>query len=93
MNDLQELEARVTELTNEWMNTIGPEHHKDRDCHFFIERKWSYGNSPAWKVVHNGYWIESIDQQCESYRLALQFLVSTLQSEIASAKQSIKESA
>ena len=31
------------------------DHHKDRDCHFYIEQKFSYGTKEQWSVYHSGY--------------------------------------
>jgi hypothetical protein len=31
----------ITKLTNEWYFLIGKDHHKDRDCHWYVENKWS----------------------------------------------------
>jgi hypothetical protein len=90
---VQELEARVTELTSQWMNLIGGgECHKDRDCHFTIERRWSYGAPPIWSVEHYGYWITTpISEKCATYKDALRFLISTLEAEYADAKKCIEE--
>jgi len=32
----------ITNLTNEWYQLISRDHHKDRDCHFYINTVWSY---------------------------------------------------
>lgn len=34
------------------------DHHKDRDCHWYIEKRWSYGNVPTYQAYHNGYVFE-----------------------------------
>jgi hypothetical protein len=91
MNDLQELEAKLTALTAEWMRVVGPEHHKDRDCHFIIERRWSYGDRPQWVAEHYGYWItKHFIQKCDTYREAVQALIDLLEREIPEAKSSIE---
>lgn len=62
---IQEKENKVTELATKYYNLIGKDHHKDRDCHFYIEKvagetKWSYGsktinNLEKYRVIHYGY--------------------------------------
>jgi hypothetical protein len=92
MSDLQDLEAQLTRLTADWMSTIGPEHHKDRDCHFWIERRWSYGEPPKWVAEHHGYWIkEQFIRRCDTYREAIQALIGLLTHELAEAKKCIAE--
>lgn len=91
MSELQELEAQFTALTVEWMNTIGPECHKDRDCHFYIERRWSYGDAPKWRAQHYGYWAEErLDKECATYHDALRALIEFLADELADAKKCIE---
>lgn len=51
----EQLEKEVEQLTKEWYNLIGPDHHKDKDCHFFIEKQWSYGDAPKYFASHYGY--------------------------------------
>jgi len=73
---------KITELTDEWYTLIGPDHHKDRDCHWYIETKWSYGQPPKYIVQHYGYIINEIQEQCDSYDLALIKLKDILTQEI-----------
>jgi len=49
------IEEEITHLSKTWMKYIGPEHHKDRDCHFYIEKRWSYGDEPDYRAYHYGY--------------------------------------
>lgn len=46
--------SKITELTKLWMEVIRGLHHKDRDCHFGIEKAWSYGEHPVYRVNHYG---------------------------------------
>jgi len=73
---------KITELTDEWYTLIGPDHHKDRDCHWYIETKWSYGQPPKYIVQHYGYIIDELQEQCDSYDLALIKLKDILTQEI-----------
>jgi len=45
----------LTELISEYYALIGGEHHKDKDCHFYIEKIYSYGREPYWRFNHYGY--------------------------------------
>lgn len=49
------IEEEITYLTKVWMKYIGPEHHKNRDCNFYVEKRWSYGDEPEYKAYHYGY--------------------------------------
>jgi hypothetical protein len=42
---------------------IGKDHHKDRDCHWYIETRWSYGYSPKYFVQHYGYILHDFEEQ------------------------------
>lgn len=72
----------ITILTDEWYHLIGKDHHKDRDCHWYIETKWSYGFPPKYIVCHYGYIIDAIEEECDSYDLALVKLKDILTEEI-----------
>ncbi len=72
----------ITELTAEWYKTIGPDHHKDRDCHWYIETKWSYGQPPLYTIQHFGYILDDIKENWSTYELALERLKETLTEEI-----------
>jgi hypothetical protein len=65
------IEQEITKLTQEWYDLIGGDHHKDRDCHWYVETKWSYGQIPVYRVIHNGYVYENIEESCISYEKAL----------------------
>jgi hypothetical protein len=48
-------EEIITELSSLWYNIVGSDHHKDRDCHWYINKVWSYGDKPFYRVEHYGY--------------------------------------
>lgn len=81
---VEQLEERFTALTEKWMGVIGQEHHKDRDCHFYIERVWSYGDPPYWRARHSGYWSEW-DCSADTYEDCLKRMIGILTVEIAIA--------
>jgi hypothetical protein len=54
--DSLSLVEQITELTTEWQTLVYAQgHHKDKDCHWSIETRWSYGDSPRYVVQHYGY--------------------------------------
>jgi len=81
----------ITKLTDEWYHLIGKDHHKDKDCHWYIETKWSYGHPPVYTVHHYGYILDRIEEECDSYEEALTVLRDTLKEKIEEEKQSQKE--
>lgn len=44
----------VTKLLAIWHNCL-IDHHKDRDCHFYIQQKFCTYGGERWVVYHNGY--------------------------------------
>jgi hypothetical protein len=87
MNIIEE----ITSLTDEWYRLIGPTHHKNRDVHWYIETKWSYGEPPIYIAQHYGYILDKIEEECDSYEEALTFLRDTLKEKIEEEKQDQKE--
>ena len=47
----------LTELTAEYYALINRDHHKDKDCHFYVQKIYSYGDEPYWQYqfLHYGY--------------------------------------
>lgn len=76
----------ITELTDEWYFLIGKDHHKDRDCHWYIETKWSYGEPPKYIIQHYGYILDEIQETWKTYELALERLKEILTEEITQYK-------
>lgn len=72
----------ITDLTQQWYTLIGPDHHKDRDCHWYIETKWSYGQPPIYIIQHYGYIIDEVSETWNNYELALGRLKELLTIEI-----------
>ena len=47
--------TNLTKLTERYYSLISKDHHKDRDCHFYINKIYSYGNEPYYEFEHCGY--------------------------------------
>ena len=79
----------ITKLTSQWYNLVAVDHHKDRDCHFYIETKWSYGRDPKYWVRHYGYIIHDFEgEEYNTYEEALDGLISFLEKIIEDEKNS-----
>ncbi len=87
---MKETIEEINTLTNEWYCLIGKEHHKDRDCHWYIETKWSYGQPPIYTIHHYGYILDEIQETWKTYELALERLREILTEEIRQYKSYIK---
>jgi hypothetical protein len=80
------LTEEITELTEKWYRYANLDHHKDRDCHWYIEKRWSYGDEPYYQAFHHGYLIEDWSStKCGTAELAETILRDKLKNEIASA--------
>lgn len=69
---------RITVLTNEWYSLIGKDHHKDRDCHFYINTVWSYGQKQKYRVEHYGYIFRDVEEEFDTYNEAAMFLLNKI---------------
>lgn len=79
---MSDLEEELTELSAQWMSLIGGDHHKDRDCHFYITRTWSYGQEPKWVAEHYGYMYEFPKLESTSYDRCVEHLIMHLKEAI-----------
>ena len=71
---MKDIIQEITKLSDEWYTLIGHSHHKDRDCHWYVETKWSYGQEPTYTVHHYGYILDKIEEEFQNYDDALIFL-------------------
>lgn len=80
------LEEEITLLTEKWYRYVNLDHHKDRDCHWYIEKRWSYGDVPYYQAFHHGYIIEDWSSpKCDTLEAAEIMLVNKLKREIHEA--------
>lgn len=74
------------ELTKFWYEYVSCDHHKDRDCHFYVNQVWSYGQPFYYRIEHYGYMAELPDEigneRFESYELAHARLEQWLDKEV-----------
>jgi hypothetical protein len=64
----------ITQLTQDYYHLVNFDHHKDRDCHFYINKTWSYGDDPVYKVEHWGYLYDYYGTEFPTYEQAEQEL-------------------
>jgi len=88
---MENIIEEITKLTNEWYILIGKDHHKTKDCHWYIETKWSYGYPPKYSVQHWGYILDDVVIECDSYEEASIVLRDTLKEKIEEERKSQKE--
>lgn len=80
------LEEEITALTLKWYKYVNLDHHKDRDCHWYIEKVWSYGNDPYYIAHHSGYLIDNwTSPKVETEELAMTILRDKLKRELDDA--------
>jgi hypothetical protein len=86
------VENKIIELTKLWYEIVSTDHHKDRDCHWYVNKVWSYGHKPYYRVEHYGYiGKETYDNDFDTYLEAQNFLHDTLIEFIEDEKKWAKE--
>lgn len=80
MTKLKEMnyEEEITKLTKLWYEIVGNDHHKDKDCHWYINKVWSYGDKPYYRVEHYGYVLDDISKDFTTSKDAHHFLMEQL---------------
>ena len=79
-------EEEIDRLTAFWYDYVGGDHHKDNDCHWYVEKDWAYGKVPQWRAYHYGYIFEGYTIDASSYDDALSKLIGLLQAAIYTEK-------
>lgn len=64
------MQALTKQLLELWYELIGGDHHKDRDCHFYIERNFSTYKKSEWQLRHYGYLIGDYEETFDTYKQA-----------------------
>ena len=84
---MKKIVEEITKLTDDWRSLTAKDHCKDRDFHWYIETKWSYGQPPKYSVQHWGYILGDIVEEFASYDEALLKLKEILMEKIAEEKK------
>lgn len=82
MNKSHLLQQEINTLTERWYRVIGGDHHKDRDCHWYINSVWSYGQPVKYRVEHYGYILDDISEEFGTYTEACLFMINELKKAI-----------
>ena len=77
----------IRKLTDTWYDIISKDHHKDRDCHWYINTTYSYGKAPIYRVEHYGHIHEDISEEYSSYEDAEERLIEILKDAIKNLNQ------
>jgi hypothetical protein len=72
------MNEEILKLTAQWYRLVGLDHHKDRDCHWYINEVWSYGQPPRYEVQHFGYVGSEVSDECGTHEEAEKILVERL---------------
>jgi hypothetical protein len=77
--DSLSLIEQITALSTEWGGLICGDH-KDSDCHWSIETRWSYGDAPKYTIHHYGnIWPYEINAKYNTYPEAVMGLKLVLE--------------
>ena len=80
------IQEEITELTAKWFKYVNLDHHKDRDCHWYITQTYSYGEEPYYEAHHSGYILDHwTSPRCSTEEMASIFLRDKLKRELHGA--------
>ncbi len=84
---MNEMQQEIVRLSNIWMRFVGQDHHKDRDCHWYIQKYYSYGEKPYYVAWHHGYIADDFEgTKCITLEEAEEELLNAIKFEIHKAK-------
>jgi hypothetical protein len=88
---LMTLDEEITVLTQKWYKYVNLDHHKDRDCHWYITKTYSYGDEAYYEAHHSGYILDHwTSPRCGTEEMALTLLRDKLRNEINGAIMHLK---
>lgn len=70
---------KLDELIAKYNNYVQRDHHKSRDCHFYINKVWNYGECSGWTAYHLGYINEFESPVMDTYEKAERWLIDKLE--------------
>jgi len=83
---------KITELTNKWYTYVNLDHHKTKDCIWYIETAYKYGEAPIYRAWHYGYILENwTSPDCDTLEDAEQWLINKLERELDGAIVHLKD--
>jgi hypothetical protein len=88
---LMTLDEEITVLTQKWYKYVNLDHHKDRDCHWYITKTYSYGDEAYYEAHHSGYILDHwTSPRCGTEEMASTLLRDKLRNEINGAIMYLK---
>jgi hypothetical protein len=85
---MNEMQQEIVRLSNIWMRFVGVDHHKDRDCHWYIQKYYSYGEKPYYMAWHHGYIGDDFEgSKCITLEEAEEELLNAIKFQIHKAKK------
>jgi len=85
------LEQEIIKLTEKWYRYVNLDHHKDRDCHWYITKTYSYGDEAYYEAHHSGYILDHwTSPRCGTEEMASTLLRDKLKHEIHGAIMHLK---
>lgn len=85
------IEKQITELSAKWYKYVSGDHHKDKDCHFYIQVDYAYGEPPIYSAEHYGYIGDEFEIQTDSYPAAQKALLKAMKEMIKKQEGWVKE--
>jgi len=86
------LEEEIVSLTQKWYRYVNLDYHKDRDCHWYITKTYSYGEEAYYEAHHSGYILDGwTSPRCGTEEMASTLLRDKLKNEITSAIMHLKD--
>lgn len=80
------MKDKITKLTKLWYQLVSLDHHKDRDCHWYINTVYSYGEPPVYRLEHYGYIGGEISGDYDTYEKAELGLIAFIEDFITQEK-------
>jgi hypothetical protein len=80
---LMTLDEEITALTEKWYKYVNLDHHKNRDCYWYVTKVYSYGEEAYYEASHNGYILDHwTSPKCETEEMASTLLRDKLKREL-----------
>lgn len=75
--------SEISSLTEKWFDYVSKDHHKDRDCHFYINIDYAYGREPIYEISHYGYVGQEFTEEAKTLEEAETKLLAGIKAIIA----------
>lgn len=85
------VQSEIVELTNKWYEYVSQDHHKDRDCHFYITLDYKYGDEPIFEIDHYGYVGDEFHAKAHTLEKAQVILLDRIKQMISKQKEWVDE--